>query len=519
MSAVKKVGIGAILVAAVWGGATWYIGSQSEARFNEILDSIAKNTPQVTIANRTFERGFLASKGSATFDFSPMLNELKDTMDKAEFEQLTKLAATLTLETSIQHGPVTAGGLNLALYEIRPVLTAEQRTEAQKLFGDKDPLTLKGSTSLTGTIAINGHIPDFSFTTTSEESGKPITVKVAATTFDAIGKSGSTITQTLSLPSITASEDGKGTFAIGPIQAKGVTDYNRVINDVLAAADVESTIGAITFQGPNGKMEINNFKLQTSLPINGEFADVKLNFTLDGIKFSDPDGSSADFGSFTLNYGIEHIAARPLSEFVRNVQQLQASGKAEDKQAMQQMILSSTSHLLEIATQNPALYINPIKVSSPKGDITFTARLTAPGLAQQDFAIPMMALAKVQIQADFNAPRAALQYYSELFAGKDASTERKAQAAKELQNSLMQAKQQNLITLEGDTVKASFRLESGAMTLNGQPTDPKALSQLTALLLSSDKDSEEEASEPAIDEEDEAAFDPSLHGGQPEGDM
>lgn len=457
MSIVQKVAVGAVVVAAVWGGATLYIGTQAEKQYNAMLDKIEKDFPALTLKDRQFERAFFSSRATVTLqtDFSELFGTPAGGND------------ALTLETHIQHGPLTPQGLYLATFRTQPVFTPEQRSNLRAVFGEQEPITAHGQWRFSGVA--HGHFAVAPFTMGEEKDG----IRAGSLTVDFAAQDGKVLWHTGALPSLNVTStgtpsapDAKFQAEVGPIAWHANNHYNGALVGELAPSEAEIQVDKLTMRREDGDftLELGKMAVQAALALKDDFADIKETFTLDSLTFR-PDNAAEQartLGPFTVQVDLNHLAAEPLDELIKSVDQLNTAGM-NDKQRMELMLAAIAPHLIEIFTAGPSFSFDPVRLTTPKGDMNLSLRLAAPGLAQQDLINPVGAFNKLQVSIEGAAPKAALAHTNSVLA--DRSEE---EAARELEEWLADVRDENLVTVDGDTLRFSFRIQDGGITLNNQ---------------------------------------------------
>ena len=457
MSIVQKVAVGAVVVAAAWGGATLYIGTQAEKQYNALLDRIEQEFPALTIKERQFERSFLSSHAKVTL--------------QADFAELFDVPAgnndALTLETHIQHGPLTAQGLYLATFRTQPVLTPEQRGNLRPIFGDQDPFTAHGQWRFSGVA--HGH---FAIAPLSLGEAKD-SIRAGAFTLDFAAQDNKVLWHTGSLPSLNiassgtpSTPDAKFQAEFGPISWHASNYYNGALVGELAPSEAKIQIGKLTMrrEDSNFTLELGKMTVQAALDLKDDFADIKETFTLDSVTFR-PDNAAEQarpLGPFTVQVDLNHLAAEPLNELIKSIDRLNTTGM-DEKQKMELILATGAPHLIEIFTAGPSFSFDPIRLSTPKGEMNLSLHIAAPGLGQQDLINPAGAFDKLQVSIEGNAPKAALAHTNSVLARRS-----EEEAARELEEWLAEAQKENLFSVEGDAVRFSFRIQQGAITLNGR---------------------------------------------------
>lgn len=457
MSIAQKVAVGVVVVAAAWGGATLYIGTQAEKQYNAMLDKIEKDFPALTLKDRQFERSFLSSRAKVTVqaDFSELFGTSAGSND------------ALTLETHIQHGPLTPQGLYLATFRTQPLFTPEQRNNLRPIFGEAEPITAHGQWRFSGVA--HGHFALAPLTLGEEKDG----IRADSLTIDFAAQDGKVLWHTGTLPSLNiastgtpSSPEAKFHAEMGPISWHANNHYNGAIVGNLAPSEADVQIGKASMRREDGNftLEMGKMAVQAAFALKDDFADIKETFTLDSLTIR-PDnaaGQARALGPFTVQIDLNHLAAEPLDELIKSVDQLNTAGM-DDKQKMELILAASAPHLIEIFTAGPSVSLDPMRLSTPKGDLNLSLRLAAPGLAQQDLINPVGAFNKLQVSIEGVAPKAALAHANSVLTSRSEEA-----AARELDAWLADVREENLFIVDGDNLRFSFRIQDGAITLNNQ---------------------------------------------------
>lgn len=462
MSTVQKLAIGAVVLATAWGATTLYIGAQAEKQFNATLDKIEQEFPALNIKERKFEQSFFSSKGTVTLQ--PDLSGLLD-----EFGLKSAEETSLTLETHIQHGPLTDQGFHLATFRIQPLYTPEQRAQQKALFGDQEPFTAYGQWRFSGVL--HGHYSLAPFAVPDAEHENEI--KLGGLTIEFGAQEDKLLWLSGSLPSLSIHPfDASGAaaadalFELGSLNLQTNNHYNGPVVGDVVPSEVSLLAEKLTLRGAgeNPSLELGKLALQGSLALQNDFADIKETFTFGSITFRDGNNAQEykELGSLTFQMDMEHLAAEPLDALLKALENMNAVN-LDDKQKLELFAANSAPHLIELLTANPVFSFDPIRLATPKGEISLRVRLAAPGLGQQDLINPVGAFDKLQVDITGAAPKAAVVYASALLG----QTSEEA-AAKELEGWLADAQKENLFSVEGDAIRFSFQVQQGTVTLNGQ---------------------------------------------------
>ena len=425
----KKLFIAIIVLAVIFAGAPFFIGSTVETQLREQIEKSNAN-PSFDISLKSYQKGWFNSY--AEIEVAMQLPEAYSGMISDN---------KITITQDMQHGPLVtkANGMGLALVDalIEIKLPAELQSELDQLEGlEKDLLLI---TSRTG----------FNLDNTTYLELKPFSINKEGVALDIKPANGvfsytldGQINGQMTWNGLTISEESNSSVELSKLTIE--TDQQLISGDIFTPSALfngyfTTSIDLLEITGPSEaeKVSMNALKLNVKSDINDKLAnfgfvvDVK---TLQAIEQS--------FKDVSLDISFDNLDTPTLTtmnEFMTNNQGQDPMAAAAKMQEL----------LPQLLKHQPLLKINKLGVTTESGDIDSNLQVSI----NQDIYDPnnpMTMMVALDAEAKGNAPEA---FFTNL--GMAATIE-------EFVN-------QNLLVREQQNLTFNFSFKNGQALLNGNP--------------------------------------------------
>jgi uncharacterized protein YdgA (DUF945 family) len=461
------IGVG---VLAGWPAATWFYGSRAQESAEQFATAINQAVPYVTLANTSYEKGFLNS--TQTLTLRPVFGGLGD-----------KPLPEVTIKNTIEHGPFPGfSSLGAARIKHEIVWPPETKAELAKLWGQQEPLTAVTQMSLGG-----GGTTMFKSPAANAKLEK---ANVAFQGFDGVMNFTTGFNQidyTFAAPGATV-DDGESKIVLGKIAANGVHTkvagtekiYIGKQNTSLASFDMNAkgqsalTIGAIDYAVETSAPEAN------LLSGSGKFTGKSLKY------------GTTDLGAIDYSYSMSKLHAPTLELLAKDMQaEINKMTSATTKGTAMQMspadnavLKAVQKHLPELSKHVPKFNFDNLRIGTAKDYVQVNGMALLKPITQAEAANPMTILPKVD--ASFNVelsdsliamlantassrmmdPAALAQMSPEQRT--QMQTQAEMQTKMMVDEQLSQLVQQGYITRGMGKVSSQVALKDGKLTVNGK---------------------------------------------------
>ncbi|WP_255988098.1 YdgA family protein [Chitinolyticbacter albus] len=437
MSKIIKAAVAvAVLGAAGYAGATWYVGQKIDGKLDQ-WTAQAKGYKLVQVADRKFERGFWTSVETVTYRIG---------CDEASAVPLPPEGLSVTVRNTVQHNPLNAGITTEFVY------SKEAKEALAKMFKDQQPLTIYTKVALNGELTTDIASPAASL---AQDGGKVQWKGLKGTfkydqdlswlksTFELAGAEVQGPTGEIMHFGKLVSQSDRVRAAEGLYVGKDAVQWEGLSAHFNASEGraVDFSVGKSKFDGAS---EIKAGLL--SGKVSGQFDDLMVN--------------KAKLGALTLGYDIERIDAKALKTYnddtwIKGWLQCNFEPQGE-QQRLKALVTALLAH-------DPAFKMK-LALKNAAGEGSYQLELASQDVAEQDFANPMALLGKVNASLAVQVPQALVK---QLITQLDPENAEESQA--QFAMALAQGMERGFVQTEGDLVKAKLVLKGGAIEVNGQP--------------------------------------------------
>ncbi|WP_187360042.1 YdgA family protein [Chitinolyticbacter meiyuanensis] len=437
MSKIIKAAVAvAVLGAAGYAGATWYVGHRVDGKLDDWAKQ-AEGHKLVQVASRKFERGFWTSTETVTYRIG---------CEGVAASPLPADGLTVTVRNVVAHNPLKPGITTEFVY------SDEARKELAKLFKNQQPLTIHTSIGLNGELTTDIASPAASVT----EDGGTLQWKGLKGTFK-YDQDFSYVKSTLDLAGAEVQGPQGERMHFGALRS--VSDRVRAPEGVYTGKDTLEWAGAsANFTTPEGRaidFLLGKGGFEGTSEVKGGLLSGKVSGQFDQVVVN-----QAKLGALSLAYSIDRIDAKAIKAYNDETWVkgwLQCDFAPQGQQARLKTLLTA------ILAHDPALQMK-LALKNAAGEGSYQLDLASHDVAEQDFANPMALIAKVNASLAVQVPQALVK---QLIAQLDPENAETSQAQFEF--ALAQGMERGFVETEGDLVKAKLVLKGGQIEVNGQP--------------------------------------------------
>lgn len=482
----------AVLLAAGYPASSWYFGRQIQAAHAEIDAKIAA-VPYLKLVSHDYQRSLFDATETVTIEIplamfhvppiggAPAIPSPEPTApaeaapDAPQAAQPAQAPAPLpplriTLKTSIQHGPFP--GFNaLAAGSATTVIEFDDPIQKKVLeaFGGKQPMDIRtvydfqggGRSTVTSPafkLAMKGQIEGTQATLSGDglqtaieftRSMERYSMRGDAPRFELSDPNGPRLTMT----GMRIEADQQRLFADDPLLYAG--------SQLVSIAALEIDPGAEKGQ----KIALKEMKYDVQLPVAGEFVDLIAKFGAGEVRVGEQ-----NYGPAAYDFSLKHLHARKLAALNRDFMALYSKPEAlQDPQQLMQSIAPMKDKFVALLLDNPVLSLDRIAFRLPEGEAKISASVRLIDAKAEDFAIPMMLIAKLEAAADVALPAALA---TTLAAGKEASEEEVQMRKQGAEQSIANLVQQGYAANENGVIKSRIAFKGGQLLVNDKPFNP-----------------------------------------------
>lgn len=488
----------AVAVAAILAGSypasAWYFGRQIEAAHAE-MDAKITALPYLKLVRHDYERRLFDATEVVTIEIPAALlrpparpkpadvtaeapaetpPDAKPATPPAPFPPLR-----VTVRTSIQHGPFP--GLNtLASGSAHSVLEFEEPLQKKVLeaFGGKPPLEIRTLYDFQGGGRSTLTSPPFKLIVPGDTENRQ-----AVVSGDGVEMTGE-FTRGLERYSVLGSArrfeitDPNGMhlviagLGVESRQQKQFPDEPLLYTGSQQVSLSEFSIdpGASDNPGETPKIALKDLKYDVQTPAAGEFVDVIARFGAAGLLVGEK-----NYGPANYDISLRHLNARKAMKLYRDVMAVYARPEVmQDPEKLMPALAPMKDQLVALLVDSPVVSIDRISFRTPEGEAKVSASVRLADAKAEDFANPMMLLAKLDAAADLALPTALI---SAMAGGKGASEEEAELRKQNAEQTIGKLVQQGFATLDAGQVKSRITFKAGQLLVNDKPFNPMALAQ------------------------------------------
>jgi uncharacterized protein YdgA (DUF945 family) len=435
------------VIVLAYPGIAWLTGFAMESRMQHAEQQLLDQAPYLRLVSREYHRGVYRSTETATYGFgNPALNVVKMPGGAA------LPAATLTVESTIEHGPLP--GLRtvaLAIIDSRVIAPPALQKELASVLGS--------------TPILQAHTRVGFFRTSAALTSPAFNLRLADGSSLAWGGLRSTIT---------ASWNGgrwSGQLIAPHLALQGAQDGIELSgleysgSEEKAFDELYLGSGTFTLEGVKGRTShsgdysLQRISLTSASKTDGEFFDMRVDVAMDAAKVA-----ALQLKNLTYSESVEHVHGPSFASMLHAIRiaQRQAAGNAAQAQAGMHDALRQYG--AEVLLHDPVLDIHKLSFAMPEGSFLLSARISAPGLAPADLQWPAAIAALQQhanVTADLRIDNGLLQ---KLLAMGGSNPRIAAQ--------LTAFEQQGYLSAGPAAVTTHLEYSGGRLTLNGHPFPP-----------------------------------------------
>jgi uncharacterized protein YdgA (DUF945 family) len=506
----KKPGLIAAIVALVvlaYPLSAWLLGKQVETALAEQYKQV-ESLPYIKVIDRQYDRGVFASTEVVTFE---VLGDMFRAIEKAHKEaakQAAEQAAAgdpqaavpeaapapapapsaalvplrFTVRSEIKHGPAPGmSTIAAAVADSELSLDGPMQQELAKLLGDKKPLTAHtvyrfdgGGSSAVASPAFAANLPGEEPGTVTRMSWEGFTANIDFT------KNLQSYTMTGDAPKLEML-DAKGIAAV-MTGLKFSGEQTRIFDDepLLYSGTQRFTMAQMSITDKSGKEQpvvLKQIAYDIAMPANGEFLDMVAKMGAEGVQVGDQ-----NYGPAHYDFSLKHLHARTTAKLYRAMLKMYSDPVALADPAKALAPLAEPG--LELLKHNPEFRIDRLSFKSPQGEAVVSATAKLKDAKPEDFANPMMLLAKLDASADLALPESLLAGMSGGPMPADEDEEKadpatvalqQQQKQQMLEQQLAAFAEQGYITRGGGLVKSKIEYREGKLSVNGKPFNPMAM--------------------------------------------
>jgi len=434
------------------------VGFKVQEQYQGMLDRTGQTGFE--ILEQEYHRGWFASEARA--ELRILIPATVDTTEPLEL--------ILTLENRIDHGPLTSQGLALAEIETDLLLDGE------KLFPEDYPAVIATRISLDGGGTTVIEMPAIDLTETDERPAVRFGGLSGVVDFDTAMEN---ISVGMDMPGLEVIEDGLQLVKAGE-----------------ASMESRSWLGESGLTLGSGNLKLHDLSIYDA--VSGE------GFSLQGLGLevdsSEQDGQVAGFATYSLDslefgdkeYGpgilkveLVRLSAPVLLELQRSMEDMQGQQMTEAQRGMVIMgvLMGSASEFLG---NDPGMSIDPLRFSTPDGEMNARFSLNADGLRWEHVGNPQIWMTKLDASLSLRIPEKLLRSLLENQARARLVREIEALTAElgeqplveqeqldsmvdaEVQGQMEQWLGQGLLKYDQEYVITEAQLAEGQLTINGQ---------------------------------------------------
>ncbi len=460
-SRIRIILLAVVVLAIGYPLAAGAMGFIVEAQLREREQAaVEQASPYFTIVDRSYHRKWFGATETVTFGLGSTFTRGLAAAPGGAAASLSSFR--VTLYNTICYGPLPRlRTFALATVDTAVVLPPEIKKQLDALLGGKPPVTIHTTLGWLG-----GSRTDFASPAFKGEVAPHILLSSS-------GLLGTT-TSTGNLSAFTAELSAKGFSLNG-------ADFQAEVDDLRAKAvmrrafktvnvgDGEMTLARLDIRGksdePDKRIVLQQLELTSKSSATGDFLASQARLTAGSVQLSKFSATQAGY-----EFGMTHVYGPAFASLIDGIRQSSRGGSAgidAGHQAQQKMMDTFRKDGVEVLLHDPVFEIPHFGFTTPEGQFSLSAKLTAPGLEREDFegaapAVMAVMLRHLQAQADIRVDTDLLDKLTE---GTPGNGDRLAAQTRALEA-------QGFITHEGKTLATHFVFDRGKMSFNGKPFPP-----------------------------------------------
>ncbi|SFU89347.1 YdgA family protein [Xenorhabdus koppenhoeferi] len=467
-----------VALGAVWTGASWYTGKKLEEHLNHIVNK----------ANTEIENAFPESgaewqakdfnRGIFSSDVRLILN-IKNGVENVGIQPNEEII----FKSTIEHGPFPIA--NLKKFNLLPKMASihselEKSDALKELFSftqEKSLFKLNANVGYNRSLSANIDLIPINHTETKENGEKYVfsfsgAKIVADTNHDLSAFSFDINSGGLSFSSQTKKE---------AIILKGVhfTGDNKKGNFDIYVGDQNYSIGEISIHGNEGNpkaedskdVSFKGIKITSNLTDNKDNLNIKVGYSIDGIKIKDMELGS---GKFVL--GMEKLDGESVRKFTQAYNDTVANALTNDELDSDTVSYAILYNLHLLFNKNPQFSISPFSWKNSKGESSVDFKLSLQNIPEDKNTLLSMEPEEMirnliqELSLQINIPKAMLiesLTQTEVLEGKD-KTAAEAKAEKQVQQLTQEGLKYKIITDENSVIGLNLHYAKDKVKLNNK---------------------------------------------------
>jgi uncharacterized protein YdgA (DUF945 family) len=436
--------IGGVIVLS-YPGVAWVSGIVIESRIQHTERQMLDQVPYFTLVKREYHRGVYRSTEIATYGFR---SPVPQSMNAAGGAALPP-AATITVESDIQHGPFP-GAHAMALAVVDSTLVTPPALQSE--LGSKSLLRVHTLVGLFGGTTTNVMSPAASVRLADGSSLAWGGLTGTVTTHRAqTGWSGM-----LSAPRL-AFTGPQGGIELTGLEYSG--SHQEAFDGLYLGAGT-LTIERLDGTSPrSGDYSLQRISISSTSKADGEFFDMRVDAGMDAARIA-----AVQLKNVVYSESFEHIHGPTFASMTQAIRQAQHQAGANQQQLEAGLQEAVRRYGVDLLLQDPVLEIRQVSFAMPEGSFLLSARISAPGLSRADLQWPAAILAlksHAAVTADLRVDNGLVR---KLLSMGGSSPRIGAQLAS--------FEQQGYLTAGSTAVTTHLDYSGGRLTLNGHAFPP-----------------------------------------------
>ena len=464
------------VLAVGYPASAWYLGTQIEKAHADVRAMLATH-PFLKVTSESYERGLFSAIETTTIEIPAALFQASG-VEAGEAEASEKIQEAqapfrITVKTTIQHGPLPGFSTLAAGSEVSTIEFDEPlRAKIAEAFGTDQPFDIRtiynfqgGGRSTFATqpfrLVLPGDTPEDTTMLSGERTETVMEFSRGLADYTLHGTA----------PSFTLSEPGGLNMVLTGMAFD--SQLKRVFPDEplfysgsqkFTLAEVSITPGNDEPSGPKPKVALKEISYDVQMPVAGDYMDFVAKIGANAIQVGEQ-----NYGPAYYDFSLKHLHARKLMTLSRGFMALYTQPEVfADQGQLLQAMAPLAAPFFDLLADDPVFSIDRMAFRTADGEASFNASIKLADPKPDDFANPLMLLAKLDASAAITVPTALV----DSLLGSGNSEEEAPLAQQSAANTLEQFKQQGYVTDENNQLKSSVTFKSGQLQVNGKPFNP-----------------------------------------------
>lgn len=503
----KNVTVAAIAVAAVlaagYPASSWYLGRQIEAAHAEVDARIAA-VPYLKLVRHDYERSLFGASETTTIELPAAMFRMplmptapaapaampapppaaeaapEATPETPPVAQPAPAPAPLpplriTIKTTIQHGPLP--GFNaFAAGSASSVIEFDEPIQKKVLeaFGGKPAMAIQTLYDFQGGGRSTATSPAFKIALPGQTEGSQATLS---------GDGVEMVVEFTKSMEQYSLRGGAPRFELAELNGPRLTmtglriesRQQRMFPDdpMLYSGSQQVSLAGIDIDpGPDKgqRIALKELKYDVQMPVSGEFVDLIAQLGAAELRVGEQ-----NYGPVAYDFSFKHLHARKMMALNRSLMALYTKPETlQDSQQLMQALAPMKEQLVGLLLDNPVVSVDRIAFRMPEGEAKVSASVRLLEAKAEDFANPMLLVAKLDAAAELALPAA----LAATMAGGKAESEEEAQMRKQAtEQSIANFVQQGYATLDNGVIKSRIAFKGGQLLVNDKPFNPMVMAQ------------------------------------------